>query len=264
MVIRVSASDTRVATDWDPNAYARHAAFVPARGAPLLEWLQPGPGMRVLDLGCGDGVLTQSLMAAGCQVVGVDASPAFVEAARAKGIDARCVDGQSLDFDAEFDAVFSNAALHWMRERPDAVIAGVARALREDGVFVAEMGGHGNVEQVRRALREVLTQRGLAGQITDPWFFPTEADYRDRLERGGFEVQRIELFERPTPLPSGVRGWVETFAQPFANRLSPAQAAPIVEDVTRFLEARWRQPDGSFVADYVRLRFRARKRSIPA
>jgi trans-aconitate methyltransferase len=260
----MSASDSRATTDWDPQAYARHAAFVPARGAPLLDWLTPSPGMRVLDLGCGDGVLTQSLIAAGCIVVGVDASLAFVDTARAKGIDARCVDGQALDFDAEFDAVFSNAALHWMRERPDAVIAGVARALRKDGVFVAEMGGHGNVEQVRRALREVLAQRNLASAITDPWFFPTAEDYGARLERGGFEVERIELFERPTPLPSGVRGWVETFAQPFANRLSPAQAGPIVDEVTRILESGWRQPDGSFVADYVRLRFRARKRSIPA
>ena len=121
---------------WNPEHYARNAGFVAELGLPVVELLNPQPGERILDLGCGDGVLTEKLAALGCQVVGVDSSPAQIAAAQARGLDAHVVDAQRLTFDAEFDAVFSNAALHWMR-KPDEVIAGVWRALEPGGRFVA-------------------------------------------------------------------------------------------------------------------------------
>ena len=125
---------------WDPERYARNARFVSDLAGPVVELLDPRRGERILDLGCGDGVLTAKLAAMGCEMVGVDGSGPQIEAARKLGLDARVMDGEKLSFDEEFDAVFSNAALHWMRS-PEAVIAGVRRALRRKGRFVAELGG---------------------------------------------------------------------------------------------------------------------------
>ncbi len=153
---------------WDPDSYARNARFVSDLGAPVVELLAPEPGERILDLGCGDGALTAKLVALGCRVVGVDASAAQVEACRRLGLDARVGDGQRLGFDAEFDAVFSNAAIHWMK-RPDDVIAGVSRALSAGGRFVGEFGGYGCVEKIKRALIATLASRGIDGERLNPW-----------------------------------------------------------------------------------------------
>src|ERR1700681_4176330 len=155
---------------WDPERYARNARFVADLGAPVVELLAPRAGERILDLGCGDGVLAARLAAMGCEVVGVGTSAPQVQAAQKLGVEARVVDAEHLDFAAEFDAVFSNAALHWMRN-PDAVIDGVHRALRPGGRFVAEMGGDGCVETIKRALIEALNRRGVDGQAASPWYF---------------------------------------------------------------------------------------------
>jgi trans-aconitate methyltransferase len=136
---------------WSAERYAETAHFVPALGAPVLELLAPSPGERILDLGCGDGVLTEKIVAAGATVIAVDAGPDMVAAARARGIDARVMDGQRLTFSGEFDAVFSNAALHWMRDQ-EAVLSAVRRALEPGGRFVAEMGGHNNTAAIIVAL----------------------------------------------------------------------------------------------------------------
>src|SRR5690349_15390007 len=143
---------------WDPQRYQENAGFVAVLGAPLLDMLAPKAGERILDLGCGDGALTEKI-AAIATVVAVDASADQIKAARARGLDAHVADGTKLAFKSGFDAVFSNAALHWMRD-PDAVIAGVWRALRPGGRFVAECGGAGNVEQIMRALVAALDRRG--------------------------------------------------------------------------------------------------------
>ncbi len=137
---------------WEAQRYARNARFVADLGQPVVELLAPLPGERILDLGCGDGPLTRKLVELGCSVVGVDAGPDMIRAAREMGLDAHVVDGHELAFAREFDAVFSNAALHWMKRDPQAVIAGVARALRPGGRFVGEMGGHGNVAAIVTAL----------------------------------------------------------------------------------------------------------------
>jgi trans-aconitate methyltransferase len=153
---------------WDPARYARNARFVSDLGMPVIELLAAQPGERILDLGCGDGALTAKLVAMGCEVVGVDASEAQIGGARAMGLDARVMNGEQLTFSNEFDAVFSNAALHWMR-RPDDVIGGVRRALRLRGRFVGEMGGHRCVEKIRTALVGALDRRGIDGEGAVPW-----------------------------------------------------------------------------------------------
>src|SRR2546425_9581809 len=147
---------------WDPEGYARHARFVADLGMPVVELLAPRAGERILDLGCGDGALTERLVAMGCRVVGVDGSAEQVAAAQARGLDAQVMDGEHLAFAAEFDAVFSNAAMHWMK-RADDVIVGVWRALVPGGRFVAELGGHGCVATVEAAPVVALAPRGLDG-----------------------------------------------------------------------------------------------------
>ena len=144
---------------WDPAGYAQHARFVSDLGMPVVELLAPKAGERILDLGCGDGVLTKKLQDMGCELVGVDESAAQVEAAKSLGIDARVMDGYALSFETEFDAVFSNAVLHWMK-RPEVVVAGVWRALKPGGRFVAECGGHGCVAKIEAALLDALQAPG--------------------------------------------------------------------------------------------------------
>lgn len=251
------SSDPGAAQHWDPARYRRQAGFVATLGEAVLEWLAPQPGERILDLGCGDGVLTEKLAVAGALVVGVDASAEQVAAARARGLDARVMDGERLAFDHEFDAVFSNAALHWMR-RPDATIDGVRRALRPGGRFVGEFGGKGNVATIVGALAAALERRGLDARAINPWYFPDESEYRRRLEEHGFAVDRIERFARPTPLPGQLVGWLETFAESFLKAVAPADRPALIADVVAATAATLQDANGCWHADYVRLRFAAR------
>lgn len=246
--------------DWKADRYAQHAHFVPTLGAPVLELLKPQAGERILDLACGDGVLTEKIAASGATVVGVDAAADMIAAARARGLDARVMEGGKLTFAGEFDAVFSNAALHWMKQERDAVIAGVHRALKPGGRFVAEMGGHGCVAAIVVATIAVLERHGIkdaAGSI--PWYFPTVDDYRARLERGGFTVDYIELIPRPTPLPTNMAGWLELFGQPLLNQLPAAERAGAVEEVVAKLRPVLCDEQGRWTGDYIRLRFAAHR-----
>lgn len=241
---------------WDPESYAEHARFVSDLGAPVVDLLAPRPGERVLDVGCGDGALTERFRDAGCTVVGVDSSPEQVWAALQRGLDARIVDARELPFDAEFDAVFSNAALHWIPDA-DAAIDGVWRALKPGGRFVAECGGAGCVASVRDSFAEALRARGVDSAAVDPWYFPTAEEYRARLERRGFRVDSIERFARPTPLPGDVVHWLEVFAQPFIAAVPEPARPALLADMRSRLAPRIQRPDGTWVVDYVRLRFAA-------
>jgi trans-aconitate methyltransferase len=244
--------------DWKADNYAQHAHFVPTLGAPVLKLLDPKPAERILDLGCGDGVLTEKIVATGATVIGVDAAPDMIAAAVKRGLEARVMEGGKLQFTAEFDAVFSNAALHWMKPDRDEVIAGVYRALKPGGRFVAEMGGHGCVAAITIAMIAVLERHGIKdGAATIPWYFPTVDDYRGRLERAGFKVEYIELIPRPTPLPTNMAGWIELFAQPFLNRLTADQRPGAVAEVVEMLRPVLCDEQGRWTGDYIRLRFAA-------
>jgi trans-aconitate methyltransferase len=241
---------------WDPHAYARNARFVSDLGAGVVELLAPQPGERILDLGCGDGALTETLVAAGCRVVAIDGSAAQIAAARARGLDARHVQAETLPFEAEFDAVFSNAVLHWIPDA-DAVLASVHRALKPGARFVAEFGGAGCVLIIRTALGDALARRGLDSAALDPWFFPTDDEYRARLEANGFTVKTMTLFPRPTPLPGDLSDWLETFAQPFLGAVPAGDRPPLVDEVERAVRPQLFDADRGWAADYVRLRFSA-------
>ena len=241
---------------WDAESYRRFADFVPALGRPLLALLAPRPGERVLDLGCGDGTLTAEIAAAGCAVVGIDSAPQMVAAARQRGLDAREMDATALTFAGEFDAVFSNAVLHWVADI-DATLTGVARALKPGGRFVGEFGGHGNVAAIRVALAAVLQARGAAP--VQAWFYPTPQQWRRRLAAAGLRADKVELLARPTPLPAGMAGWLETFAGRSFAALAPGERQAARDEVLALLAPVLRDGDGLWSADYMRLRFVARR-----
>lgn len=249
---------TSTSQTWDPNRYQTNASFVARLGTPLIELANIRPGERVLDLGCGDGVLTEQLAAQGCTVVGVDASPEQIEAARARGLDARVESGEDLPFNEEFDVVFSNAALHWMKNQP-AAIDGMWRALKPGGRVVAEMGGGDNVGRIKRAVQAALDRRGIDSAAANPWFFPTPGEECTLLENRGFLVRSVMLFDRPTPLPGDIEGWLWTFCEAFITAAPSAEHPAIINEVRSELEPVLRNSDGSWYADYVRLRFQAEK-----
>jgi trans-aconitate methyltransferase len=245
---------------WDPAAYAQNAGFVPALGNAVLALLNPQAGERILDLGCGDGVLTEKLVAAGATVVGVDASPDMIAAAKSRGLDAHVVDGQALTFTAEFDAVFSNAALHWMLQ-PVIVAEGVFRSLKPGGRFVAECGGFGNIAAIRTGIRAVLALHGYALPAKDCQFYATADEYAGLLAQAGFVEIDARLIPRQTPLPTGMVGWLTTFRQGFLDAMDvPHHAQPALrEEIAAFLTPILCDTQGNWMADYVRLRFSAIK-----
>jgi len=184
----------------------------------------------------------------------------MVAAARRRGLDARVMDATALTFDQEFDAVFSNAVLHWIKHDPDAAIAAAYRALRRPGRFVGEMGGHGCVAAVNVALIVGLEKRGIKNAAgVCPWYFPTVDDYTSRLEHAGFVAESVQLIPRPTLLPTGMRGWLETFAKPFCAVLPEDQRGDYLEEATEKLRPVLCDERSRWTADYMRLRFVARK-----
>jgi SAM-dependent methyltransferase len=251
---------------WSPSDYARNAAFVPALGEGVLASLAPQPGELILDIGCGDGTLTKRIIDAGARAIGLDASEAMVEAARAKGVDAFVADAQALDLAeqalrfGQFDAAFSNAALHWMLD-PDAVASGVYALLRPGGRFVGEMGGAGNLAILRAGIRAELAERGYPVPAEDPQWYPGVEEFVRLYGCAGFTGIQAHLFARPTALPTGIAAWVKTFR---SGWLDVAQVPREAQDevaaaIEMRLRPRLQRPDGSWFADYVRLRFTMRK-----
>jgi SAM-dependent methyltransferase len=256
----VFSSPSKSSQHWNAAAYAANAHFVPALGQPVLELLNPQSGERILDLGCGDGALTERLVALGAQVLGIDSSPDMIAAALQRGLDARLMDARTLDFESEFDAVFSNAVLHWIKDDPDAPIKGAFRALRSRGRFVGELGGHGCVGAITVALVATLERRDVKDAVSwIPWYFPTVEEYGIRLRQIGFVPQSVQLIPRPTPLPTGMRSWLDTFANPFLAALPIEERGDFLDEVTALLKPVLCDASGRWTADYMRLRFAAIK-----
>ena len=241
---------------WDPLGYGKNGKFVHGLASGVLEWLAVKPGERILDLGCGDGQLTHRIGANGATVVGVDTSPEMVASARTLGIVAMEGSAELLPFsDHAFDAVFSNATLHWVHDH-DAMMAEVRRVLKPGGRFVAEMGGHGNIASIRVALSSVLARHGYAGREGGANYYPTPESYAQRLIQHGFKVQQIALIQRPTLLPeSGMKGWLETFRRDLLAGLPEPLRETVVEEITALLAPVLRDEEGNWTAYYMRLRF---------
>jgi trans-aconitate methyltransferase len=167
------------------------------------------------------------------------------------------MDGQRLAIKKQrFDAVFTNAALHWMKQA-EKVVEGVANALKPGGRFVGEFGGKGNVDTIRQALHGALRQRGIDPWSVDPWYYASPEEYTELLNRNGFSVEYIELIPRPTQLPGDILDWLDVFAQPFTKSVAEAERMNLLTEVRQALQSNLKKPDGTWYADYVRLRFKA-------
>jgi trans-aconitate 2-methyltransferase len=248
---------------WDAALYDSRHAFVHAFGASLIDLLAPAAGERILDLGCGTGHLTAKIAAAGAVTSGIDASPAMIEQARKLYPELSFEVADATDFHVEtpLDAVFSNAALHWIKP-PAAVVSCVARALKPGGRFVAELGGRGNVGRILDACR-VAISRAVGCDVADvnPWYFPSVAEYASLLESNGLEVRLAELFDRPTPLEEGDRGmhnWLAMFGGPCFAGLPEEQRPAAMAEAERLLRGPLLEA-GQWTADYRRLRVSAAK-----
>ncbi|MBK18107.1 MAG: SAM-dependent methyltransferase [Rhodospirillaceae bacterium] len=247
---------------WFADRYAENARFVSDLAEPLIDILNPKAGELILDLGCGDGALTKLASNTGAITIGADASLDQVAATRNLGIPGAVVDGHNLAFKEVFDAILTNAALHWMT-RPDEVIQGMWNALKPGGRLVGEMGGMGNIAKITHALTEALARRRLDDQIQFPWYFPDENDYRKRLENQGFDVNYIELIPRPTPLPGEFTAWLDTFGEHFVFLVPDSERDDFKEEVAEALRQDLYEPHDKWVADYVRLRFSATRPAKP-
>jgi trans-aconitate methyltransferase len=256
--------ETPNATGWDTKLYDDKHSFVWKHGAALLNVLAPRPGERILDLGCGTGHLTARIAAAGADVIGIDSSPAMVEEASRlyPNIHFQVADGRQFAFPEAFDAVFSNAVLHWIRE-PEKTAACIRQALRPGGCFVAEFGGRGNVRAIVAALQSTALEVG--GSVWEhPWYYPGIGEYTALLERAGLEVTDASLFDRPTPLEGqqGIRHWIEMFAGDLPDQIPPAKRESFFQHVDDLLRpVLYRQ--GTWFADYRRLRIRAHRIDDP-
>lgn len=247
------------ATSWNPETYAQNARFVSDLGEPLLNLLAAKPEETILDLGCGDGALTEKVAALGANVFAIDSSLPQVAAARRRGLNAIVMDAQALSFKRSFDAVLTNAVLHWLK-RPENALHGVASCLRAGGRFIGEFGGKGNVETIRSALHAGLAKRGIDPWSVDPWYYPGPEQFADLLENLGFAAEYIELIPRPTRLPGDILGWLEIFAQPFVKALPDSAREKYLEEIRNKLRPKLAGADGIWRADYVRLRFKALRR----
>ncbi|KAI8612472.1 S-adenosyl-L-methionine-dependent methyltransferase [Chytriomyces sp. MP71] len=257
---------------WSPSAYAANAAFVPRLGATIKQALNAQCSERILDLGCGDGVLTREIaLASGAVVVGIDGSEAMIKRAIELHLEGeyRVMDGHclkettwaSLPDDDKFDAVFSNAALHWMKASPSQVVSGIRSILKPHGKgrFVAEFGGFLNVASVHAGLINALNRRGYDGKATTPWYFPSATEYAAILEANGFQDVQVEHVPRPTPLGEpGLKGWLDTFAMPFMDALgSEEERETVKSEIVEELKPVLCDYKGNWTLDYWRLRIHA-------
>ncbi len=247
-------------TDWNASLYDQKYAFVFNYGESLVNILAPQAGERILDLGCGTGHLTAQIAAAGAQVIGVDKSATMIATAQQNypEIEFHVMDATELSFPTPFDAIFSNATLHWIPQAEQAVIS-MARVLKPGGRLVAEMGGYGNVATLIHAVQEAA--RSVANlEISSGWYFPTIGTYASLLEKHSFEVQNASLFDRPTTLEGedGLRNWIQMFGPQMLQQIPPELYNEVIAKADAIARPQLFH-DQQWVADYRRLRITAVK-----
>jgi len=242
---------------WNADNYNKHADFVSNLAFPVVDLLNPQENERILDLGCGDGTLAVEIEKFSTKVVAVDLSESMVEKTKEKSIEAYIMSATELPYENEFNAVFSNAVLHWVKE-PETAIRKISNALKTNGRFIAEFGGYGNIKYLTDAMQEVFDKNKEYGEFNNPWYFPKDTDYKQMLEANGFEVEYIELIPRPTKIDD-ITNWLDIFANGIVSHLTEEQQSVFKEEVRGILKPKIYNEKDGWVADYVRLRFKATK-----
>ena len=243
--------------NWNAQKYHKHADFVSNMAMPVVDLLAPKRDEKILDLGCGEGTLAQEIKKYGCEVIGVDLSADMVSKTKTKGIEAYVMGATDLAFEGEFDAVFSNAVLHWVKDAPSS-IKQVHKALKSEGRFVAEFGGYENIKSLIDAMQLVFDKHPEYGEFENPWYFPKEDEYKRVLEKNGFRVEYIETLQRPTPIDD-IKNWLSIFANGISSKIPQDKKENFKNEVRELLKEKlYTQKDG-WVVDYVRLRFKAVK-----
>jgi trans-aconitate methyltransferase len=248
-------------SSWNPEQYEGRHSYVWQMGGKLIELLQPREGERILDIGCGTGQLTAEIAASGAHVVGLDSSPEMLGQARQNypHLKFALADATDFRFEEPFDAVFSNAALHWVKDA-EASVKCITAALRPGGRFVAEFGGKGNIPEILAALRAVF---GAAAVELCPWRFRGIGEYATLLERHGLEVQQASLFDRPTPVEGehGMEDWFAMFCGIYFKQLNAKETGRKLHELVEYLRPKLYH-EGVWTLDYRRLRVVAVKGSL--
>ncbi|WP_232373298.1 class I SAM-dependent methyltransferase [Pinibacter aurantiacus] len=245
---------------WNAELYDTKHNFVSKYGEDVLEWLQPHQGEQILDLGCGTGELAAKIQATGAVVTGMDKSPEMIEKAKATfpGLTFEVKDATNFSFGQPFDAIFSNATLHWITDAEKAV-ACMYDNLKKGGRLVIEMGGRGNVKSIVTAVKKAMASEGLSDKLSNEfWFFPSLSEYTAMLERQGFRVTTAAHFDRPTKLEgeNGMENWIRMFGGFFFSQISAAESETVIKKAVEYLRRDFYK-DGIWYADYVRLRVKA-------
>ena len=243
--------------NWNADKYNKHADFVSNLATPVVDLLNPIENEKILDLGCGDGTLAVEIEKFNTKVIAVDLSQSMVEKTKEKNIEAYVMSATELNFNNEFDAVFSNAVLHWVKDSKIAINK-INTSLKNNGRFIAEFGGYGNIKFLTDAMQKVFNNHQEYGTFNNPWYFPSDKDYKKLLEDNGFKVEYIELIPRPTSIDD-ISNWLDIFANGIVSHLTNEQQLNFKQEVRKILKPKIYTEKNGWVADYVRLRFKAIK-----
>ncbi len=242
---------------WNADKYNKHADFVSNLASPVIDLLELSKDENILDLGCGDGTLAVEMQKMGANVTAVDLSESMVAKTEEKGIKSFVMSATELTFENEFDAVFSNAVLHWVKDS-DKAIKKISKSLKSNGRFIAEFGGYGNIKYLTDAMQKVFDNHKEFGSFNNPWYFPKDTDYKQLLEKNGFNVKYIELIPRPTKIDD-ISNWLDIFANGIVSHLTNEQQNQFKQEVRAILKPKIYSDEDGWVADYVRLRLKAYK-----
>jgi len=243
--------------NWNTNQYKNHASFVSDMAEDLVEVLNPKKDETILDLGCGDGTLALKIKQKCQNIIAVDLSNEMVEKTKSLGIEAYIMSATNLEFENKFDAVFSNAVLHWVKQSKLAV-QNINKVLKQNGRFIAEFGGYKNINTIVQAIQEVFNQNKDYGVFNNPWYFPTTQEYKNILEQNGFEVKSINLTIRPTSVDD-ISNWLNIFANGIISHLNKEQKESFLLEVKCILENKLYSKEQGWILDYVRIRVEAKK-----
>ncbi len=239
------------------NNFKNKEYFISHLAAPILEMLEPKEGEKILDLGCGNGTSSLEIQKSGAEVQGVDLNTDKVQQAREKGIDASVVNITQIAFEDQFDAIFSNAVLNWVKNQKQA-ITNVNKALKKGGRLIAEFGGDGNIKTITDAMQEVFSKNENFGSFKNPWYYPSAGEYKELLEENGFDVQYCELVSTPTRVVN-MDQWLDAFVSGIISHLTKDEKLEFKEQVKAILEPKLYTKENDWTLDYVRLRVKAIK-----